>query len=230
MSQQPQVATSTYTDRPDLLTYFKAESFADGDVLYRPDDPADRIYLLRAGRVRLMRPAGPDAAPGETESIHDLLRPGDLFGEALRPSHATMEESAVAQGETEVWSIEGRDLRALVESRPELALEIIRGLGDRVRALRHRVHALTVKEVPARLAETMLVLAESHGEPCAHGGEIDLRGVTQQDLADLVGASRSFISTLVNEMKRDGMVGSVGRTLCLRNRSQMRELAALRKN
>ncbi len=221
-----QAPAATPVEAVDFRSYFKVETYPHAAVLYRPGDPADRIYLLRTGRVRLMRP-GPVLATGAhgKESLHALLRPGDLFGEALRPPEATMEEYAVAQGETEVWSIEGRDLKALVEARPPLALEIIRGLNDKNRALTRRANALTFKEVPARLAETLLVLGETHGERCQHGGEIDLRGITQQDLADLVGASRSFVSTLINEMKRDGLLGNVGRTLCLRQPKELKRLA-----
>jgi CRP/FNR family cyclic AMP-dependent transcriptional regulator len=209
----------------EFKDFFKVETYPNGSIIYRPGDSADRVFLLRAGRVRLLRP-GPNAnEPNAQESVHALLRPGDLFGEIMRPPDATMEELAVTQGETELWSIVGDDLRGLVEARPPLALEIVRGLNERVRSLRRRVNALTFKEVPARLAESLLSLGETHGERCPHGGEIDLRGITQQDLADLVGASRSFVSTLINEMKRDGMLGNVGRVLCIKNQRELRRLA-----
>lgn len=217
-------AVGTTNEALDYRTYFKVETYPHGSIIYRPGDAADRIFLLRSGRVRLLRTASSEA--GSDESMHSLLRAGDLFGEVMRPPDATMEEVAVANGEAEVWSIESRDLRALVEARPPLALELIRGLNERVRALRRRVNALTFKEVPARLAEALLVLGETHGERGVNEGEIALRGVTQQDLADLVGASRSFVSTLINEMKREGLLRNVGRTLFLCDLPGLRALAA----
>jgi CRP/FNR family transcriptional regulator, cyclic AMP receptor protein len=48
-------------------------------------------------------------------------------------------------------------------------------------------------------------------------------------LADLVGASRSFVSTLINEMKRDGVLGNVGRTLCIRDQKALRRGASEEK-
>lgn len=205
----------------ELRSYFRVEQYASGAQIYNPDTPADRAYLLRAGRVRLLRAT----APGVHPPLLALLRAGDLFGEVMRPANAVMGETAVAYGETEVWSLEGRDLQALVEARPPLAMEVIRGLAERSRQLRQRTVGLTFKEVPARLAEQLLALADAHGERCLHGAGVDLRGVTQQDLADLVGASRSFVSTLINEMKRDGMLGSVGRTVCVRDREALQRLA-----
>lgn len=213
-------------DAAELRPFFRVENHPSGTSIYRQGDAADRVYLLRSGRVRLLRAGGigPDGLRMD-DCLHAVLRPGDLFGEALRPADGQLEETAVAQGEVEAWCIESRDLRALVEARPVLALELLRALSDRTRTLRRRVNALTFKEVPARLAETILSLSETHGERCNHGGDVDLRGITQQDLADLVGASRSFVSTLVNEMKRDGLLGSVGRTICIRRPAGLRQLA-----
>jgi CRP/FNR family transcriptional regulator, cyclic AMP receptor protein len=200
---------------------FHAESYGHGEVIYRPGDAADRIYLVKSGRVRLLR-----QGKGGSRAVLGILREGDLFGELLRPEEAVMEELAVAAGETLVWSIGSHDFRGLLDSRPGLALDIIRGLNERMRRMRSRLLGLTFKEVPARLAELLLVLAETHGDPCPHGGELDLKVVTQQDLADLLGASRSFVSTQINEMKRDGLLGNVGRTLCLRDQKALRKLAS----
>jgi CRP/FNR family transcriptional regulator, cyclic AMP receptor protein len=208
----------------DFKGYFKVESFPHNSVIYRPGDMSDRVYLLKAGRIRLMR-----LGKNSVRSVVSILKPGDLFGELFRPEGTPLEELAVAAGEAEVWSIEGRDFRAQLEARPALSVDVVRAYADRVRGLRKRVLGLTFKEVPARLADTLLTLSEAHGERCPHGGEIDLRGITQQDLADLVGASRSFVSTLINEMKREGVLGNVGRILCIRDQKALRRIASKEK-
>jgi len=208
----------------DFKGYFKVETFPHNAIIYRPGDTSDRVYLLKSGRVRLMR-----IGKNGTRSVVSILRAGDLFGELFRPEGSAIEEMSIAAGEAEVWSIEGRDFRAQLEARPAMSIDVIRAYADRVRGLRQRVLGLTFKEVPARLADTLLTLAEAHGERCPHGGETDLRGITQQDLADLVGASRSFVSTLINEMKRDGVLGNVGRILCVRDQKALRKLASKEK-
>ncbi|HCF57395.1 MAG TPA: Crp/Fnr family transcriptional regulator [Myxococcales bacterium] len=208
----------------DFRGYFKVEVFPHNAVIYRPGDSSDRVYLLKRGRVRLIR-TGRNAA----RSVLAILRGGDLFGEVSLGESGATEELAVASGETEVWSIEGSEFKDLLESRPSLSTDIIRAQNERIRHMRRRLLGLTFKEVPARLAETLLTLGESLGERCPHGGEVDLRGVTQQDLADLVGASRSFVSTLINEMKRDGYLGNVGRILCIRDQKSLRKIASKEK-
>lgn len=209
----------------DFRGYFKVDVYPHNAVIYRPGDAADRVYLLKRGRVRLMR-----TGRSASRSVMAILRAGDLFGEiSLGEAGLTTEEQAVASGEAEVWSMEGGEFKTLLESRPSLSLDIIRAQNERIRHMRRRLLGVTFKEVPARLAETLLQLGESLGERCPHGGELDLRGVTQQDLADLVGASRSFVSTLINEMKRDGYLGNVGRILCIRDQKALRKIASKEK-
>src|SRR6266849_165312 len=141
----------------DFKGYFKVENFPHNSVIYRPGDTSDRVYLLKTGRVRLMR-IGKNGA----RSVVSILRPGDLFGELFRPDGTSIEELSVAAGEAEVWSIEGRDFRAQLEARPTLAVDVIRAYAERVRGLRKRVLGLTFKEVPARLADILLTLSEGH--------------------------------------------------------------------
>ena len=213
-------ATRIGAEVVDFRGYFDVREYVHGAVVFRAGDAADRVFMIKRGRVRLLR-----TGRNGRRAVLAILRPGDLFGE-ITPGAAMIAEQAVASGETEVWSIPGQDLRSLIESQPSLALEIIGAQAEQIRQLRRRLQGATFKEVPARLAETLLQLSETLGERCPHGGELDLRAVTQQDLADLVGASRSFVSTLVNEMKRDGSLGNVGRTVCIKDQQSLRRIAS----
>lgn len=197
------------------------QTFPHQAVIYRPGEMLQTAYFVKSGRVRLMHLGHNGRA-----AVFAILRPGDVFGDIFRPEGYPAEEMAVAGGEVGLWALEGRTLRAQLEAEPALGVELVRAFAEQVRGLRARVLGLTFKEVPARLAETLLSVAEAHGERCAHAGETDLRGITQQDLADLVGASRSFVSTLVNELKREGILGNVGRVLCIRDQKALRRLAA----
>jgi CRP/FNR family cyclic AMP-dependent transcriptional regulator len=205
---------------PDFKGVFGVERYVNNAVIHRPGDPSDRAFLVKSGRVRLTR-LGLNAS----RSVTDILREGDLFGDMFRPESEPVDVLAVAAGETEVWCMEGRDLRAQIQARPAMASHLLGAYASRVRSLHRRVLGLTFKDVPARLADMILMMAEAHGESCPHGGEVDIRAITQQDFADLVGASRSFVSTLINGMKRDGLLGNVGRVLCVRDRSALRQLA-----
>jgi CRP-like cAMP-binding protein len=222
ISVVPPVSPMSHKTQPTLVKEGqpRTETFSHNHMIYRATDPAQRLYMLRAGRVKLLRPGNLSA-----RAVLAILRPGDIFGDLRSVDGATMDEIAIASGEVQVQVLDKAAVDQMLEQSPQRAFEVLSGMNERLRDLRRRVQALTFKDVPARLAETLLSLGETHGERCTHGGAVDLKQITQQDLADLVGASRSFVSTLINEMKRDKLLGHSGRTLCILDKKKLAEIA-----
>jgi CRP/FNR family cyclic AMP-dependent transcriptional regulator len=200
---------------------FRVTSYEEEAVLYRAGEKVDLVFLLRGGRARLTRPQ-----KGGGTVLASILRPGDLFGELFKSSDTTMWETATVDAGSEVWSVEGRLFREQVATRPEIAMDLLRSYAERTRAMRQRIWGLTVKDAPARLAETLLHLAETVGSPCEHGEGREIRDVIQQELADLTGVSRPLASTILNEMKRDGVLSQPKRNvLCLTDVEALKWLA-----
>jgi CRP/FNR family cyclic AMP-dependent transcriptional regulator len=198
---------------------WRVEEYRLGATLSPGVGDVDRFYLVKRGRVRLLRPS----VDGR-HALVAILGPGQALG-GLRDLSGAAGEIAVAGSDAEVWSIDAAHLQQLCAMDPAAAVDLMHGLNGGMRDMHRRVVALIASGVPRRLSETLLTLGTRYGEPCTHGGAIDLRKVTQQDLADLVGAGRSFVSTVINEMKRDGWLGNVGRTICLRDLSALRKAA-----
>jgi CRP/FNR family cyclic AMP-dependent transcriptional regulator len=186
-------------------------------VVYGPTEVPHCLYLVERGRVRLMRPN----LHGRSALVA-LLGPGDVFGEAFRDSVPVLGEVAKVVEPAELRVMSPNEIETLCQKDPRFALDTIGRLATSLRRARERIQGFTSRAVPARLAQTLLRLGEIHGEPCPHGGTLDLRRITQEDLADLSGACRPFVSTLINEMKRSGWVGNQGRVLCLRDLEALR--------
>src|SRR5262249_22180051 len=110
------VAASKVAPSPEVLDfkgYFKVETFPHNSIIYRPGDTSDRVYLLKAGRVRLMR-----IGKSGVRSVVSILRPGDLFGELFRPDATTIEELAGGPGGAEAQGDERSDLRGPLQGGP----------------------------------------------------------------------------------------------------------------
>ena len=113
----------------------------------------------------------------------------------------------------------------LLRRHPDLAYSVVQELEDRQRRLVRRLEALVFKDVRARVAETLLELTREHGEPCAHGFAIDVR-MSQEDLAELVGASRQMVNRVLGELQRRLYVQRMGRVLCVLHRDRLERLAS----
>ena len=162
-------------------------------------------------------------------SVVSILRPGDLFGELFRPEGTPIEEMAVAAGEAEVWSIEGRDFRAQLEARPTLAVDVVRAYAERVRVA-----------AQARAGPDLQGGPGAAGGHPAHPGRGPRRALparrrdrpARHHPAGPGGSGGRLAlvrSTLINEMKRDGVLGNVGRILCVRDQKALRKIASEEK-
>jgi CRP/FNR family cyclic AMP-dependent transcriptional regulator len=211
---------TTPVEALDLKGLFQLKAFSDGAQISPARAWADRSFLVRAGRVRVTR-----SAARRTWSLVSVLHAGELFGDPLKPDTGPQDQVASAFGETEVWLLNTGDLRGQLRTRPDVAEFLLDCYAERTQKLRQQMRILGSKDVAARLAETVLALAQAHGQRCSHGYELEVQGVTQQDLADLVAASRSLVSTRLAVMKRRGVLEQHGRALCVRDRSELQRIS-----
>jgi CRP-like cAMP-binding protein len=207
----PPRSPSAVVSPSDYDGHLKSVTYGEGATIFKDTDRPARLFLIRSGRVRLLR----DGA------VVAILGAGDVLGDLYHREGSVMGFTALADHESELLVA----TPAVFQNRPDFALEFMAGYTNVTRSLLQRLGSNATKESPAKLAEILLQLADEHGNKCQHKGEIDLEGIAQQDLAQMIGATRSFVSTLINEMKRDGLLGNEGRVLCILNRRKLMQVA-----
>lgn len=182
------------------------------------DETDGRVWVVLDGGAKLSR----IGAAGQ-RFVEAILGPGDVFGRISEGADRAAYEVQALEA-TRVVAVPRAGFEALLRRHPDLAYCVVQVLEDRQRRLVRRVEALVFKDVRGRVVETLLDLCREHGQPCQHGFAIDVR-ITQQDLADLVGASRQMINRVLGELSRRLYVQRMGRVLCVLNRDRLQRLA-----
>jgi CRP-like cAMP-binding protein len=142
------------------------------------------------------------------------LGAGDFFGPAL--SGATeAEDTARAKGAVSVWRAPIDEFRRLLLHHPAVAWEFVSILARRQHRMERRLESFAFKRAEARLAETFRELSGGFATRCEHGFGQHLR-LTQQELADLVGASRPVVSTILNRLREKGVLNYNREYVCVR--------------
>jgi len=178
---------------------------AAGACVYSPAEPMCRLFRIDSGRVRLLE------RTGGRQRVAGLLGPGDLFGDFALPVSDQHRESAVCDTPVALLAYDAPDGSRGWDDALFTAL-----IGERRGRERH-LRMLCFENVETRLVALIVDLSHRLGTPCHdHPGGIELSGVTQEDLADLVGSSRAFVSTTLNRLKRAGVLLADGRTICWR--------------
>lgn len=178
-------------------------------TIYRQGQPARAIFCVLEGQVTLAR----DSQAGATITTA-ALSAGEFFGAALSGA-AESEDTARAKGAVLVWRAPIGEFRRLLQRHPDASWEFVATLARRQRQMERRLEGFAFKRVEARLAETFRELSGGFAMRCEHGFGQHLR-LSQQELADLVGASRPVVSTILNRLRDKGVLGYSREYVCVR--------------
>jgi CRP-like cAMP-binding protein len=113
-----------------------------------------------------------------------------------------------------VYTLNEEDLQHIIQRYPQIAINFIRHLVDSQRRTLARLHALQRTDAKSRLLGTLLYIARTMC--CREGRYFTLNpSITQQDIADMTGLNRSTVSSLINRLREDGILGGTGRYLTI---------------
>ena len=170
-------------------------------VVYRQGDGCEHVFWIVSGHVKLSR-----LTEDGDELTTGFLSKGELFG-CLPPGKVgdEAEVTAAAKGATQLYRVSQGDFKNLLSSRPELVWHIIEIMSARQRAAERKLQSILFDDVQHRLVKTLYELSERFGGPCTHGYTIELY-FTHQEIADMVGASRPVVSTLLSNFKEQKLL------------------------
>lgn len=183
-------------------------SLETGDVLYHQGQPENHIYTIVSGHLKLQHLEASGVA-----SIAAVLGPGEMLGPGLGgDSHAS--QTVVAKRPTTLHRDTAAGFRAQMMQDGDLLTRVIRMLARRQDMTERRLHAVLTRTVRGRIAVTLSDLVRLAGGRCVHGHEVDVP-LTQQELAELVGASRPVVSAELNALRREGLLDYTRGHICM---------------
>lgn len=185
-------------------------------TIYRQGEPGRSVFCVLEGQVTFARVS----AEGATLTTA-VLGAGDFFGPALSGDAA--DDTAKAKGAVAIWRAPIEELKRLLLHHPTVALDLVSLLALRQRQMERRLESLAFKRTEARLAEAFRELSGGFATRCHHGFGQHLR-LTQQELADLVGASRPVVSTILNKLRDKGVLGYNREYVCVRRFEEIAKL------
>ena len=190
-----------------------------GEILFREGEPGERLWVIVTGKVKLGH-----TAPDGRESLLAVLGPGEIVGElsVYDPGPRTATATVLAPSaflELERIGIVERDIPlhvflSLLEAHPGLSRQLLRSLAQRLRKTNSALADLVFADVPGRVAKALLDLAARFGRPVGDGIRVP-HDLTQEELAQLVGASRETVNKSLAEFSSRGWIQLDGRAVVL---------------
>jgi CRP/FNR family transcriptional regulator, cyclic AMP receptor protein len=177
-----------------------------GEWIFVLGDSANTIYLLREGRIKMIA-----FAEGGHEVLHEILGPGEIFGDTSTILGIPRTTSAQALETCLVCEIYRKDLVTLLSMYPELSFQLLKSMGLRLKKAEAHLVNVVCNDVSHRVREVLIELMVKDT------GDIPDRPIkimiTQQDLANLIGASRQKTWQTLKELEDGGVLRLMYRSI-----------------
>jgi CRP/FNR family transcriptional regulator, cyclic AMP receptor protein len=195
-------------------------SYDRGQYLWYQGDDDARLVVVAVGRLKVVI----SSEQGD-EVLLTTLGPGESLGELALLDGSPRSAAVVAVEPTSVLMLSRSTVLTLLGRHPSVLDALLRSLGGLVRRLTEQAGDLVFLDVGGRLAKLLLRLAEAD-EGATAPAVVDL-GLSQSDLAAMVGATRPAVNRALQVMATRGLITLDGRTIVLRDIAALRRRAEL---
>jgi CRP/FNR family cyclic AMP-dependent transcriptional regulator len=181
-----------------LESSMASTSLRRGEILFNEGDDGDQLYVVIEGKIKLGR-----TSPDGRENLLAILGPGQMFGELSFFDPGPRSATATAVTDVELKTLGHTALSPVLETHPKVAHALLNQLAGRLRRTNEVVGDLVFSDVPGRVAKALLDLASRFGRRADDGVHVN-HDLTQEELAQLVGASRETVNKALADFASRG--------------------------
>jgi CRP/FNR family transcriptional regulator, cyclic AMP receptor protein len=189
--------------------------FTAGHPIYARGDLSEELYILVDGKVKLGR-----CADDGRENIISVLAPPDIFGELSILDPGPQPWNATAITDVHAAVVDRDRLESWIDQYPAIAGQLLRVLARRLRQTTDTLADLAFIDAPARVAKQLLGLAQRFGIP-ENGSMRVTHDLTQEELAQLVGATRETVNKALSDFRNRGWIRVDGKSVLISNSERL---------
>jgi CRP/FNR family transcriptional regulator, cyclic AMP receptor protein len=186
-----------------------------GHTIFTEGDLDDRLYVIVDGKVKIG-----NRTPSGRENLLAIMGPADVFGELSVFDPGPRTASAMTVTKLRAVEMNRNALTALIAARPEITEQLLRVLARRLRRTIDNLSDVSFADVPARVAKQLLQLGQQFGVQ-SDGMLRVTHDLTQEEIAQLVGASRDAVNKALSDFTQRGWILLEGKTVLILNSDRL---------
>lgn len=194
--------------------------YRKGNVIFVQGEAGERCFVIASGMVKISA-----YHQDGREAVLAVLGPGDVLGELALFEQSPRSADASALEDAVLLSLDAQSLNEAILHHPEIGLALLHVLGLRLRQANESFQDIAFFDVPGRVARRLADLADAHGIDGAEGTTVIDIELSQESLAQMVGATRESVNKALALLKRRGLVARNGRRYIVSDVGKLRDRA-----
>ncbi|MCX7858059.1 MAG: Crp/Fnr family transcriptional regulator [Deltaproteobacteria bacterium] len=183
----------------DILKITQKRKFVKGKVICCEGEPGDSMYIVLSGKAKV------SLVHDYKEYILAFIEKGGFFGELSLIDGLPRSANVEAVEDCEVLAIHRGDFLRLLRQSPEISIEIMKMLSERLRSTDERVKSLAFLPVEGRILNYLVDFAQKNGVRVKNYLIID-RAPSNNEIATLCGCARETVSRVLKALKQKGVI------------------------
>jgi CRP/FNR family cyclic AMP-dependent transcriptional regulator len=184
------------------------KTYPKNAVVLTEGEMGDSLYMIQSGKVKVF--IGDEDG---REIILKILGPGDFFGEMSMIDKQPRSASVTTIEASMFLVLAHAGFERCVEEAPRIGTMVMQILAQRVREADRKIGTLALMDVYGRVASTLLELSVYNNGKLMVGEKL-----SQQDLANMVGASREMVNRILKDLSERGFISIESKSITIINR------------
>jgi CRP-like cAMP-binding protein len=199
-----------------------SRTFQKDELIFAESEPGDSFYLIRSGRVQLVK------ITGDGEKLIDLLQAPDIFGETAFMENTRRTVTAVALDTVDVLEFTSQTFEVLLRAKPRITLSLLRTFAARIYSAKRQFMILSLGDPQARIADVFLMLDETTVNIDKSTGRREF-GITVEDVAGWAGMPRAKTQEILNRFASQRRLEIFPNRIIVRNIDDFSRLVSSRR-
>ncbi|MBM7624138.1 Crp/Fnr family transcriptional regulator [Sporohalobacter salinus] len=219
LKDTPYFATLSEKHLEKIVNLMINREYKEEEVIFFEEEKGKGLFFIKSGKVKIAKMV----ETGEEQILH-ILKQGEIFAEVVLFDGGNYPATAIAMEDSQIGILRNKDIEELITEVPEIALEILKVMSKRLRRAQQTIRNLGLKNTESRTASILLQLAKEHGIGSRDNNQVEINlSLSQQELANLVGATRETISRVLGKLKEKNLIANS------RQQIVIKDLVGLRK-
>lgn len=195
------------------------KKYKKDEIIFFEDEPGENVYIIKKGKVKVLK-----MNKDGDQHILNIFKKNDILAEVIVFDRENYPATAIALSDVVCYSLNRDKLSQMFLGHPQITIKVMKVISARLRKAQQNIRDLGLKDSQSRLASLLYHLALKHGDKNKSNQISISLLLTQQELANMIGATRETVSRTLKNIEDKNIIKISRKKITINNIKKLKKL------